>query len=196
MQSDLPKVLHAIAGRPMLGHVLAAGKAAGAGKLALVVGPGWRGFAAEACLLAPGIEIFEQAAQAGTADALLAARPALAASSRQRPGRIWRHAVIAAHHLAADDRCTCSRARDVAVLGFTPRDPTGYGRLILNRDGHVKAIREHQRRERGRARHRFVQCWRHGLSCPGHRWVCSGRISNDNAEGRILLDRRRGTGGG
>ena len=40
MRSDLPKVLHRIGGRSMLGHVLATAQQAGAFKLALVVGPG------------------------------------------------------------------------------------------------------------------------------------------------------------
>src|SRR5262245_14892670 len=40
MRSSIPKVLHAVAGRSMLAHVLATARAAGAGKLALVVAPG------------------------------------------------------------------------------------------------------------------------------------------------------------
>ena len=72
MRSDLPKVLHRIGGRSMLAHVLATAREAGAGRLALVVGPGMEAVRAEAKAVAPDIEIFEQANQAGTADAVLA----------------------------------------------------------------------------------------------------------------------------
>ena len=40
MRSSLPKVLHAVGGRSMLGHVIATAQAAGAAKIALVVAPG------------------------------------------------------------------------------------------------------------------------------------------------------------
>src|SRR5215471_5868217 len=77
MASHLPKVLHRIGGRSMLAHVLATAQEAGANRLALVVGPGMDAVRAEAKALAPDIEIFEQANQSGTANAVLAARPAL-----------------------------------------------------------------------------------------------------------------------
>jgi bifunctional UDP-N-acetylglucosamine pyrophosphorylase/glucosamine-1-phosphate N-acetyltransferase len=77
MRSAIPKVLHAIAGRSMLAHVLAIAHSAGAAKLALVVAPGMEAVRAEAAKVAPGIDIFEQATQAGTGHAVLAARPAL-----------------------------------------------------------------------------------------------------------------------
>ncbi len=77
MRSDLPKVLHPIGGRPMLAHTLATAQAAGARRLALVVGPDAERVRSEAKRLAPEVEIFEQPTQDGTADAVLAARSAL-----------------------------------------------------------------------------------------------------------------------
>src|SRR5215510_1213598 len=77
MRSAIPKVLHGIAGRSMLAHVLAAARSAGAAKLALVVAPDMQAVRAEATRIAPGIEVFEQATQAGTGDAVLAARASL-----------------------------------------------------------------------------------------------------------------------
>src|SRR4029078_1214052 len=79
MRSDLPKVLHRIGGRSMLAHVLATAQEAGAARLALVGAPGMEAVRAEAKAVAPGIEIFEQTNQAGTANAVLAARPAIEA---------------------------------------------------------------------------------------------------------------------
>ncbi|MBK3420511.1 NTP transferase domain-containing protein, partial [Methylobacterium ajmalii] len=60
MRSDLPKVLHPIAGRSMLAHVLAAVAKAGAGRLAVVVEPG-RDDVAEVVAGFPGAETFPQA---------------------------------------------------------------------------------------------------------------------------------------
>src|SRR5262245_15738563 len=77
MRSAVPKVLHAVACRSMLGHALETARTAGADKIALVVAPGMDSVRAEAAKIAPGIEVFEQATPAGTGDALLAARPAL-----------------------------------------------------------------------------------------------------------------------
>src|SRR5690606_35725081 len=81
MRSSLPKVMHEVGGLPMLGHVLAAARGAGAGRLAVVVGP-----AAEKV----GRFLDRQASEAtrhvqkdrlGTAHAVLQARPALEAAA-------------------------------------------------------------------------------------------------------------------
>src|SRR5262249_36467329 len=77
MRSDLPKVLHPIAGRSMLAHALANARAAGAARLAAVVAPDMDRVRAEAEGIAPGIEVFEQLVPSGTARAALSARPAL-----------------------------------------------------------------------------------------------------------------------
>ena len=81
MRSALPKVLHPVAGRSLLGHVIAAARGASAARIAVVVGPGMDDVRKEAERQAPGAEIFVQTDQRGTADAVLAARPALAAHS-------------------------------------------------------------------------------------------------------------------
>ena len=78
MKSARPKVLHEIAGRSMLAHVLAAVAAAGAGDVALVVGPGRDDVAAEARKNAPSASLFVQMQRRGTAHAVLAAREAIA----------------------------------------------------------------------------------------------------------------------
>jgi bifunctional UDP-N-acetylglucosamine pyrophosphorylase / glucosamine-1-phosphate N-acetyltransferase len=79
MKSALPKVLHKIAGRSMLGHVLALAHSANAQQLATVVGPDMPAVEAEAKKLAPASRTFIQHQQQGTADAVLAAREAIKA---------------------------------------------------------------------------------------------------------------------
>ena len=77
MRSAHPKVLHAVAGRSLLAHVLAAIGEAGIGKIAVVVGPGQDAVAAEAKRVLPGAATFVQHERRGTAHAVLAAKPVL-----------------------------------------------------------------------------------------------------------------------
>ena len=76
MKSARPKVLHEIAGLPMVAHVAAAAKAAGGGDVALVVGHGADAVRKAAAHLAPSPEIFVQEERLGTGHAVLAARAA------------------------------------------------------------------------------------------------------------------------
>src|SRR3979409_233439 len=142
MGSAIPKVLHAVAGRSMLGHALATARAAGADKLALVVAPGMEAVRAEAARVAPGIEVFEQTTQAGTGNALLAARPAL---ERHRGDVIVLFADTPLVEAATLRRLVAALdwGAQIAALGFEAPDATGYGRLLLDAQGHVKAICEH-----------------------------------------------------
>ena len=92
--------------------------------------------------MAPDIEIFEQADQAGTADAVLAARPAL---ERHKGDVIVLFADTPLIEPATLRKLIAAlqAGAGIAVLGFEPADPTGYGRLIVDGEGRVTAIREH-----------------------------------------------------
>jgi bifunctional UDP-N-acetylglucosamine pyrophosphorylase/glucosamine-1-phosphate N-acetyltransferase len=141
MRSDLPKVLHAVAGRSMLGHVLALAEAVGGDALAVVVGPGMDAVAKEVGRVAPKAAVFVQEAQLGTADAVLAAREAIQANK----GDI----VVLYADTPLIEAATVKtlvgeldRGANVAVLGFEARDPGSYGRLLTEADGTLTAIRE------------------------------------------------------
>ncbi|MBO0766149.1 MAG: bifunctional UDP-N-acetylglucosamine diphosphorylase/glucosamine-1-phosphate N-acetyltransferase GlmU, partial [Hyphomicrobiaceae bacterium] len=141
MHSALPKVMHPIGGRSMLGHVLAGAVSLGPARMAVVVGPDMDLVRAETARLAPQSEIFEQSEQLGTAHAVLAARPALAPHA----GTVL--VVFADSPLV--EPATLRRMIEaldggahIAVLGFEPADARGYGRLIVGAEGRVVAIRE------------------------------------------------------
>ncbi|MFV0296668.1 MAG: NTP transferase domain-containing protein [Hyphomicrobiaceae bacterium] len=140
MKSAIPKVLHPIAGLPMLGHVLLASEAAGTGALAVVVGPEMENVAAHAREVVQRASVFIQTEQLGTANAVLAARDALAAHNGDvlvtyGDTPLLRPETLKALQLALEE------GADVAVLGFEAADPTGYGRLLM--DGpDLLAIRE------------------------------------------------------
>jgi bifunctional UDP-N-acetylglucosamine pyrophosphorylase/glucosamine-1-phosphate N-acetyltransferase len=141
MKSALPKVLHRIAGRTMLGHVLAVAAALKADKLAVVIGPGMEEVRREALKHAPGSEVFVQESQLGTADAVLAAKSAIAGHQGDILVLYADTPLIEAEtlaHLIAE----LDRGAAVAVLGFEAKDPGSYGRLLTSVDGSLLAIRE------------------------------------------------------
>ncbi|MPT24825.1 MAG: bifunctional UDP-N-acetylglucosamine diphosphorylase/glucosamine-1-phosphate N-acetyltransferase GlmU [Starkeya sp.] len=140
MRSALPKVLHAVAGRPMVAHVLDAALAAGAAHLAVVIGPDHDKVATEVRRVAPEAEIFVQTERRGTAHAVLAARAALARGFDDVVVMYGDTPLVQPETLAAL-RAPLAQGAGVAVLGFRPADPTGYGRLVTE-GGELIAIRE------------------------------------------------------
>ena len=140
MRSARPKVLHEIAGRSMLGHTLEAVAQAGAGAIAVVVGPDRADVEAEARRIAPACEIFVQAQRLGTAHAVLAARAAIA---RGYDDILVVYADIPLLRAATLHalREGLTEGRTIVALGFTAVDPTGYGRLV-EQGGALIAIRE------------------------------------------------------
>src|SRR6188472_351488 len=77
MRSARPKVLHVVAGRTLLGHVLAALKMTANTAIAVVVGPEHDDVSAEARANTPEAQLFVQRERRGTAHAVLAARAAI-----------------------------------------------------------------------------------------------------------------------
>ena len=143
MKSTLPKVLHPVGGLSMLGHALAAARAAGSRELAVVIGSGMEAARAEVNRLAPTAQVFVQAEQRGTADAVLAARPALA-NSRTGVVVLFGDTPLILPETITRLLRELDSGADLAVLGFEAADPTGYGRLITEPSGAVIAVREHK----------------------------------------------------
>jgi bifunctional UDP-N-acetylglucosamine pyrophosphorylase/glucosamine-1-phosphate N-acetyltransferase len=141
MRSDLPKVLHRIAGRSMLGHVLALAQSVGGERLAVVVGPGMETVREEAVRAAPGAAVYVQENQLGTADAVLAAREAIAGHAGDLLVLFADTPLITAETIRKL-LGELDRGAQVAVLGFEAREPGSYGRLLTTADGTLTAIRE------------------------------------------------------
>ncbi|TPN52477.1 MULTISPECIES: bifunctional UDP-N-acetylglucosamine diphosphorylase/glucosamine-1-phosphate N-acetyltransferase GlmU [unclassified Mesorhizobium] len=140
MKSALPKVLHQIAGLPMVAHVVKAAEAAGAGDQALVIGHGAEEMRKAAAKFAPKAETFVQEKRLGTAHAVLAAREAIS--------RVYDDVLVMFGDTPLIDpgaltvaRLKLAEGAAVAVIGFRTPNPTGYGRLI-EKGGKLVAIRE------------------------------------------------------
>jgi len=140
MRSSRPKVLHAVGGKSLIAHALAVAAEAG-GTVAVVVGPSHEAVVRAARAVMPAAEIFVQTERRGTAHAVLAARAALARSADDVLVAFADTPLITAPTLARL-RGALAAGAGVAVLGFRPADPTGYGRLIADPDGQLLAIRE------------------------------------------------------
>jgi bifunctional UDP-N-acetylglucosamine pyrophosphorylase / glucosamine-1-phosphate N-acetyltransferase len=185
MKSDLPKVLHKIAGRSMLGHVLAVGQQVGASALSVVVGPGMDAVRKEALAQAPGAGVFVQQVQQGTADAVLAARDALAAHSGDVLVLYADTPLLPASTLEAL-RAKLDAGAGIAVLGFEAADPTGYGRLLTDKDGWLTAIREHKDATEAERAVRLCNSGVMAFRLDDVLGVLS-RIGNKNAKGEYYL---------
>jgi len=142
MNSALPKVLHKIAGLPMVAHVARAAAAAGGGDIALVVGNGAEAVTTAVKPYAARAESFVQAERLGTAHATLCARSAIARGYDDVLVVFGDTPLVAAASLAAARRKLAEGAA-VVVLGFRPKDPARYGRLI-EKDGELVAICEYR----------------------------------------------------
>ncbi|MFA6265257.1 MAG: bifunctional UDP-N-acetylglucosamine diphosphorylase/glucosamine-1-phosphate N-acetyltransferase GlmU [Pseudolabrys sp.] len=140
MRSSLPKVLHAIGHRSLLAHVLTAAAKAGGAGIAVIVGPGRDDVAREARKIAPQAKVFEQRERLGTAHAVLAARSAIEPGFDDILVMFADTPLVRAETLGKLRQAIAGGAA-VAVLGFRPKDPSGYGRLVMNGDELV-AIRE------------------------------------------------------
>jgi bifunctional UDP-N-acetylglucosamine pyrophosphorylase/glucosamine-1-phosphate N-acetyltransferase len=140
MRSSRPKVLHAIGGETMLAHVLRAVTKAGGARVAVVIGPGLQSVAGEARRVVPNAEIFEQTERRGTAHAVLAAKTALAKGADDVLVLFGDTPLVRADVLARLRQAIADGAA-VALLGFRPADPAGYGRLLM-KGGELVGVKE------------------------------------------------------
>lgn len=141
MKSKSPKVMHKLAGRTMLAHVLAAANAAGFANKVAVIGPGMDDVQAELAAQTPPVTHVEQTERLGTAHAVLQARDWFSAASRAILVLYGDTPLLTPETLKR--MASALERADCVVLGFEAEDPAGYGRLLVNGDGELDAIREH-----------------------------------------------------
>ena len=141
MRSARPKVLHKLAGRSMLAHVLHSLMDAGADRTIVIVGPNHEAVIAEAKAIASDVEIAVQSERLGTAHAVLAAREAIARGYDDLLVVFADTPLVRPETFAKMRQALGGGQNAVVALGFKTKQPAGYGRLILE-EGALKAIRE------------------------------------------------------
>lgn len=184
MKSSLPKVMHQVGGRSMLGHVLAAVSQAGANAIAVVVGPDRADVAAEARRHAPEATVFVQHERLGTAHAVLAAREALDHGYDDVIVAFADTPLILPETFAAL-RHGLATGSSVVGLGFEAADPTGYGRFVTKGDM-LEAIVEHK--DATESQRAIGLCNAGLMAIDGRRAVdILSRVGNGNAQKEYYL---------
>lgn len=182
MRSALPKVLHPIAGRPMLGHVIETAGALGAAGIHVVYGHGG-GQVRAAFAGRDNISWVEQADQLGTGHAVAQAIPNVPDDARililyGDVPLISQETLTALGEAAGDD--------SLGLLTATLADPTGYGRIV--RDNHHRVIGIVEQKDASEAELQICEINTGFMAAPARPlrdWIA--RLGNDNAQGEYYL---------
>ena len=183
MKSTRPKVMHPLAGRPMIGHLLATLAEVGLDKIVVVVGPDTPEVAAA---VAPHPTVV-QADRLGTGHAVLAARQHLKGFTGDVLVLFGDSPLVRAETLRQMLAARQSAGHPaVVVSGFRPADPGAYGRLIVDGKGGLQAIVE--AREATPEQLAVTLCNSGFMAVDGTRLLgLLDRVKNDNAKGEYYL---------
>jgi len=181
MRSASPKVLHSLAGRPLLAHVIATAQALGAMTIHVVYGHG--GEQVRETLGDLDVNWVEQAQQLGTGHAVTQAIPAIPTDHRVL---VLYGDVPLISSETLQRLVSAGGAGAVSLLTATLTDPSGYGRIVRGADGNVRAIVEQKDATAEQLAIREINTGM--MSMPAARlrsWLV--RLGNDNAQGEYYL---------
>lgn len=180
MHSDLPKVLHRIGSKPILGHVIDCAKLLNPNKIIVVYGFG--GEKVKQAFVNEPIVWVNQAEQLGTGHAVQQAVPHLDddANTLILLGDVPLVDVVACKELIA------VATQQLAIQSFNKSDPTGYGRIIRAPSGNVVAIVEHK--DATESQRKIVEVNTGIMAMPNvhlKKWLT--QLTNNNAQGEYYL---------
>ncbi|MBL8385060.1 MAG: bifunctional UDP-N-acetylglucosamine diphosphorylase/glucosamine-1-phosphate N-acetyltransferase GlmU [Burkholderiales bacterium] len=184
MNSALPKVLHPLAGKPLVRHAVDTARSLEPSRVVIVYGHG--GETVREALNAPDINFAKQDPQHGTGHAVMQALPLLA-----RPGAddlvLVLYGDVPLTTAASLRRLIAAAAGGrLAILTVDLEDPSGYGRIVRGADGNIERIVEHKDASDAERAIREVNTGI--MAIPAARlagWL--GRLSNANAQGEYYL---------
>jgi bifunctional UDP-N-acetylglucosamine pyrophosphorylase/glucosamine-1-phosphate N-acetyltransferase len=182
MVSDLPKVLHAVGGKPLLGHVLATASCLEAATRIVVYGHGGEAVKT-ACAGEEGVLWVEQAEQLGTGHAVAQALPLLAEAGVVL---VLYGDVPLTRAETLRPLVEAARRGRLALLTVELTDPAGYGRIVRDESGRVRRIVEEKDATPAERDLREVNTGI--LAVPAAKlrgWVAG--LGNDNAQGEYYL---------
>jgi bifunctional UDP-N-acetylglucosamine pyrophosphorylase / glucosamine-1-phosphate N-acetyltransferase len=180
MRSSLPKVLHPLAGRPLLGHVLDTARALAPRKIIVVHGHGAE--QVKEAFPEPGVEWALQAEQLGTAHAVMQAMPRVSADADV----LLLYGDVPLVRAATLERLLEAAREGLAVLTADLDDPAAYGRIVRDASGHVKRIVESRDAGPGEREIREINAGFYALSARRlSGWL--KKIDNRNAQKEYYL---------
>ncbi|HEU0134082.1 MAG TPA: NTP transferase domain-containing protein, partial [Allosphingosinicella sp.] len=185
MKSDLHKVLHPIAGRPMIGHLLESVEALGAERIVVVVGD--RREQLESALAGHELHFAVQEPQLGTAHAVLQAEDSLAGFEGDVLLLSGDVPFIRTQTMRTMlDGLRSEPAPAAVVLGFRPPDAGAYGRILAGADGRIAKMVEHK--DATEAERSVGLCNSNLFAVRSEDlWTLLKGVGNDNAQGEYYL---------
>lgn len=184
MNSDLPKVLHQIAGAPMLHHAMTSGAGLLPERTIIVAGHGADAVKAAALACDPGVAVVVQEEQLGTGHAVAMARDALNGFEGDAIILYGDTPFIRPETLDAMMEARAA-GHAVVVLGFEAADPGRYGRLVMQGDSLARIVEFKDATEQERA----ISLCNSGVMAADARSLLDlvGAISTENASGEYYL---------
>ena len=185
MKSDLHKVLHPVAGRPMLAHLLAAVETLAPERVVVVLGSGRDQVAP--LVEGRGGSTVVQDPQLGTAHAVLQAQPSLAGFTGDILILYGDAPLVGAGTMGRMlDRLNGADAPVAVVVASRPEDALSYGRIIADPDGNIVRMVEHKDAS---AEERAVDLCNSGLMAIRSEdlWPLLSGVGNDNEAGEYYL---------
>ncbi|WP_340313336.1 bifunctional UDP-N-acetylglucosamine diphosphorylase/glucosamine-1-phosphate N-acetyltransferase GlmU [Rhizorhabdus argentea] len=185
MKSDLHKVLHPIAGRPMLGHLIAAVDQMGAAQKVVVTGAGRE--QVEAFVAPLGVDVVTQEPQLGTAHAVQQGEAALNGFEGDILVLYGDVPLVRSETMTRMlDRLNAADQPACVVLGFRPADPLAYGRIVARSDGVIDKMVEYKDAS---SAERAIDLCNSGLMAvrAADLWPLLARVGNDNAAQEYYL---------
>lgn len=181
MKSALPKVLHRLAGKALVQHVIDTARGLGADRIHLVVGHGADQVRAQ--LSGDDLNWALQAQQLGTGHAVAQALPQVADDSVVL---VLYGDVPLIQPQTLEQLLAVAREGQLGLVTVTLADPTGYGRIVRDDAGRIQAIVEHK--DANEAQRRITEVNTGILAVSAERlktWL--PRLSNGNAQGEYYL---------
>ena len=182
MKSQTPKVLHKIAGRPMIEHIICAAEGLQPKKIIIVLAPNMEDVAAA---VAPHSVAIQQE-QKGTGDALRSACPLLADFKGDVMVLNGDMPLVTTGTLSAFRNYHASGHFGATILAMAAPNPSGYGRVFQNADGTLRKIVEEKDANDDE---RAVRLCYSGLMMVNGDGLSDAlaRIQNNNAQGEYYL---------
>jgi UDP-N-acetylglucosamine diphosphorylase/glucosamine-1-phosphate N-acetyltransferase len=185
MKSNKAKVLHKVCGKPMVNYVAETASKIAGNNVVLVVGH-QAGKVRQTVSEVGAFSYAYQKEQLGTGHAVLCALPLLPDRSREIIILCGDVPLIKAETLSVLIRSHVSKKRDLSILAVALENPSGYGRILLDKSGGVRGIVEEADASPRQKRIKLINT---GIFCVKKEFLLRAvpQIKSDNAQGEIYL---------